>query len=139
MNVLPEKVSFQRKVLPAEGYIKTITKATELYQRAESRYSLAQIRQPTTIQDDRLNKLEEAVLQVSQQLTALSIPSRRPEPDRCFKCGRSGHLSRNCRTRNVINVEAEDTSPANAGLREMAEGVSQYAELGALSILSKCS
>ena len=47
MNALPEKVSFQLKVLPAEGYIKTIAKATELlliYQRAESRDSLAQIR-----------------------------------------------------------------------------------------------
>jgi len=79
MNALTEKVSFQLKLLPAQGYIPMITKASELsliYQRAESRDSLAQIRQPTTTNDDRLKKLEEAVLQVTQQLTALSSPSR---------------------------------------------------------------
>ena len=40
MNALPEKVSFQLKLLPTQGYISTIAKATELlliYQRAESR------------------------------------------------------------------------------------------------------
>ena len=46
MNALPEKVSFQLKLLPAQGYIPTITIATELilliYQRSESRDSLAQ-------------------------------------------------------------------------------------------------
>ena len=44
MNTLPEKVSFQLKVLPAEGYIKTIAKATELllkYPRRVQRFTCA--------------------------------------------------------------------------------------------------
>ena len=94
MNVLPDKVSFQLKLLLAQGYIETIAKATELlliYQRTESRDSLAQIGLQPTKGHDRLEKLEEAVLQVSQQLTTLSLPSRRIETLRntpkCFKCG----------------------------------------------------
>jgi len=39
-------------------------------------------------------------------------------------------------TLNVSSVEAEDTLPTNAGVRETPEGVSQYDKLGALPILA---
>ena len=82
------------------------------------------------------------MLQVSQQLTALSLPSRRIEtprdtPNVDAQVTSLGIAEQG--TLNVLSVEAEDTLPANAGVREMPEGVSQYDELGALPILSKCS
>jgi len=93
MNALTDKVSFQLKLLPAQGYIVMITKATELLLVHIPACRIQRLPQP--------NKL---VLQVFQQLTALSLPSRQietPETPKCFKFGSSGHISRNYRARNT--------------------------------------
>ena len=71
MNTLPDKVSLQLKLLPPQTYAQTILKATELlliYRCADK--AEASIHQIT--KDERLDKLEAAVNQVSEQLTALS-------------------------------------------------------------------
>jgi len=105
-------------------------------QHAESRSrdSLAQIDQPSTNQHDRLNKLEEAVLQLTQQPTALSLPSHQSQKtSNCFKCGCSGHTSRNCCTWSIecfkCGGRGQCWSQGNG------KGVSQDDELGALPIL----
>ena len=77
MNALPDKVSLQLKLLPPQTYAQTISKATELlliYRRVDK--AEASIHQIT--KDERLNKLEAAVNQVSEQLTALSAQGRTP-------------------------------------------------------------
>ena len=113
MSALPEKVSLQLKLLPAQSYTQTISKATELlliYRRADKAELEGHIQQVTQSKDERLTKLEAAVQQVSEQLTALSSQSQPPnttsfpKPARnhrlkdikCFNCGRRGHLARNC-------------------------------------------
>ena len=72
MNTLPEKVSLQLKLLPTNTYTQMISKATELlliYQRVDKEEGHIQQINP---KEDRLDRLETAVQQVSEQLTALS-------------------------------------------------------------------
>ena len=109
MNALPDKVSLQLKLLPPQTYAQTISKATELlliYRRADK--AEASIHQTT--KDEWLDKLEAAVNQVSEQLTALSTQGRtlrttsHAKPPRthrfkdiqCYNCGKREHLARNC-------------------------------------------
>ena len=105
INALPEKIALQLKLLPKVEYHKTISKARELlliFRRAES--SSDSVSQVQVVKDDCLDKLEEAVLQVSEQLANLS--TRRSQDDRrCFKYGKLGHLARFCRSRRGTDVE----------------------------------
>ena len=74
MSALPEKVSLQLKLLPAQSYTQTISKATELlliYRHADKAESEGHIQQVTQSKDERLTKSEAAVQQVLEQLTAL--------------------------------------------------------------------
>ena len=107
MNALPEKVSFQLKLLPKEDYLKTLSKARELlliYRRADSTAAVSQMR--VDADEGRFNRLEKAVEQVSQQLAALGTRRRETTTNRwCFKCGRTGHLSRNCRSRGTQEIQ----------------------------------
>ena len=122
MNALPEKVSFQLKLLPKEDYLKTLSKARELlliYRRADSTAAMSQMH--VDADEGRFNRLEKAVEQVSQQLAALS--TRHPETTtnrRCSKCGHTGHLSRNCRSRGtqeiVLQMWGKRRCPLNATL-----------------------
>jgi len=108
MNALPERVSLQLKLLPTQTYTQMISKATELlliYQRVDKEQENIQQINP---KEERLDRLETAVQQVSEQLTALSTQGRPPNLFRkppkarkfkdmeCYNCGRRGHLARNC-------------------------------------------
>ena len=88
-----------------------ISKATELlliYRRVDK--AEGHIQQITNPKEERLDKLDTAVQQISEQLTALSTQGRPPNTNlfpksprtrklkdmECYNCGRRGHLARNC-------------------------------------------
>ena len=103
---LPEKISFQLKLMPKLTYDQTIAKARELrliFQRAAEQ-QVSHVDTSNT-RDQRLERLEEAISQVSAQLAA--IGTRRPDAvasRRCFKCGQLGHLARNCRSASPRDI-----------------------------------
>ena len=79
MNALPEKISLQLKLLPTQTYTQTISKATELlliYRRVDK--AEGHIQRITNPKEERLDKIEAAVQQVSEQLTALLTQGRPP-------------------------------------------------------------
>ena len=96
--LLPEKVSIQLKLQPKCSYVETIARCKELlliYSRAETSGCVNQVQ---TKDDQRLQKLEETMQWMSEQLTAISVqPTGSPTAGRCFSCGKHGHLARNCR------------------------------------------
>ena len=97
INALPEKISFQLKLLPKANYRETISKAKELvlmYHRADKTEQASQL--VSTPSQDRLTQLEEAVKQVSQQMAMLGTNNPTPAGSRCFTCERLGHIARNC-------------------------------------------
>ena len=101
INSLPEQVSLQLKLQPKVNYALTIAKARELrliYSRAEASQSLNQL-QTVGNGEGRLQKLEEAVQNVTEQLTALRTQQSSQKPIHCFRCGKPGHVSRQCRAR----------------------------------------
>ena len=99
INVLPEKVSFQLKLQPKCSYVEAIARGKELfliYSRAETQERVNQIQ---TKDDQRLQRLEETMQLMTEQLTAISVQRSNPSITRCFKCGKRGHFARNFRTR----------------------------------------
>ena len=108
INSLPDNVAFQLKLQPQVTYSATIAKARELqliYSRNNNTNPVSSIRSE---EGDRLDKVEQSLLQMTEQLAALSShltkptqPPRQP-PRRCFICGRPGHLARNCYSRRTI-------------------------------------
>ena len=98
-TTLPEKIAFQLKLLPKVFYTLMIAKAQELrliFQRAaEQQVSQVDSGCP---RDQHLERLEEALFQVSAQLAAIDTRPESVASGQCFKCRQPGHLTRNCRS-----------------------------------------
>ena len=71
--MLPEKVSFQLKLQPRRSYVETIARGKELlliYSRAGTQEHVNQVQ---TKDDQRLQRLEETVQMMTEQLNATSV------------------------------------------------------------------
>ena len=103
INALPEKVSLQLKLLPQENYQQTVAKARELlliYGRSNVTEQTNQLL--LNPDNTRLDKLEETLQQMTEQLATLSRRQGTATQRRCFNCGRPGHLARDCRRNQDI-------------------------------------
>ena len=94
INALPDKVSLQLKLQPKCSYVDTIARSKELliYSRADT---VERVNQVQTKEDQRLQKLEETVRLMSEQLSTISVQCTSfSTANKCFRCG---HVARNCR------------------------------------------
>ena len=106
INSLPDNVAFQLKLQPQANYSATIAKARELqliYSRNSS--TTSHLSSVKTEEGNRLDQVEQSLIQMTEQLAALSSHLTRPTQPRpprlCYNCGRPGHLARNCYSRRT--------------------------------------
>ena len=103
LNALPEKITFQLKLMPQLSYHETISKARELlllFHRTDTATAVNHLQ--TSHGEDRLRGVEEAIQQMSQQIASLNVRRQPSMANRmCFNCGQQGHLARNCRISQV--------------------------------------
>ena len=143
MSALPEKVAFQLKLLPKGTYAETIAKAREvilIYQRAELPQPVSHVKEVQ--ESSRLDKMEDTLKVMTEQLAAIRVNQASPRTKHCFKCGKPGHIASNCRFRReptCYNCGRRDMSFRIVGARETARGVSQIFELEALPGTDQCS
>ena len=105
MSALPEKVALQLKLLPKGTYAQTIAKAREvilIYQRADTNTTHPVSHMKEAEESSRLDKMEETLKVMTEQLAALSVNKASPRTRRCFKCGKVGHIANNCRSRSEL-------------------------------------
>ena len=84
INSLPEQVSLQLKLQPKVNYAQTIAKARELQQQSRGTQRLNQFQTIPGAGEGQLRKIEEAVQNMSEQLTALRTQQSSQKPIRCF-------------------------------------------------------
>ena len=90
-TALPEKIAFQLKLLPRQTYHQTIAKARELRLIFRQAIDLEPVNQvDISPSEQRLEKLEEAVFQVSEQLA--SIGTRHPKQQSIAGVSNAGDL-----------------------------------------------
>ena len=104
INSLPDNMAFQLKLQPQANYSATIVKARELQLIYSWNSSTDPLNSVRTEERNRLDKVEQSLLQMTEQLAALSshLTKSTQPPRRCFSCGRPGHLARNCYSRRTI-------------------------------------
>ena len=107
INALPERISFQLKLSPKGSYRETIARAKELWLMYSRKDKVEQANQLDTIPGcERLDKMEEALQQITEQMAVIGRQQRgaprNPSykrlrgPIECYCCGRRGHIARNC-------------------------------------------
>ena len=145
INAIPEKISFQLKLLPKEDYQGTISKAKELvlmYHRAKITEQTNQlVSKPDT---DRLDQLEKAVQQVSEQLNALGTIFPNPARRRCLSVDNQDTwlgivVSKDHIMLNAISVARKDILHKTAGCGETTKGMSLPVEQEIFPSINRCS
>ena len=95
---LPDKISLQLKLLPRMTYDQTIEKAHELHLIFRRNAEQVSHVDASDLRDWHIDRLEEAISQVSAQLASLGTCSDVAISSWCFQCGRPAHLAQNCRS-----------------------------------------
>jgi len=132
-------------VQPKVNYVLTIAKARELCLIYESVQTFQNVNQMQTTQDaseGRLQKLEEAVQNMSEQLTTICTQQPSQKPVRCFNCGKPGHISHQCRSHPQVecfNCGRRGHFAKDCWNQGNGRGGTQTCRAGSTPVLERCS
>jgi len=103
MNSPPNTVASQLKLQPPANYSATIAKVQELQLIYSWNSNSQPVNSVRSEERDRIDWVEQTLLQVTEQLSALSSQLTAAQPARyCFNCGQPSHLARNCRSWRMV-------------------------------------